>query len=88
MIIDCNQTKYEFDVVDQMCSTYNVGQNSKRWPLTVFLTEKMRGPETIGLTVSSGCALSIKKLPMLCNKSILMEILPRAEENFSKKLEV
>lgn len=36
MVIDYNQTKYGVDVVDQMCSTYNVARNSRRWPLTIF----------------------------------------------------
>ncbi|KAJ8963862.1 hypothetical protein NQ314_005331 [Rhamnusium bicolor] len=36
MIVDYNNTKYGVDVVDQMCASYSVARNSKRWSLTVF----------------------------------------------------
>lgn len=32
-----NNTKYEVDVVDQMCAQYNVARNTRRWPLAIFL---------------------------------------------------
>lgn len=31
-----NSTKSGVDVVDELCATYNVSRNSKRWPLTIF----------------------------------------------------
>lgn len=31
-----NRTKNGVDLVDKMCSLYNVSRNSRRWPLTVF----------------------------------------------------
>lgn len=31
-----NNTKYGVDIVDKMCSTFDVSRNSRRWPLTVF----------------------------------------------------
>lgn len=31
-----NVTKGGVDVVDELCSTYNVSRNSKKWPLTIF----------------------------------------------------
>ncbi|KAJ8949699.1 hypothetical protein NQ314_008163 [Rhamnusium bicolor] len=36
MIVDYNSTKYGVDVVDQMCASYSIARNSRRWPLTVF----------------------------------------------------
>lgn len=31
-----NSTKSGVDVVDELCATYDVSRNSKRWPLTIF----------------------------------------------------
>ena len=31
-----NSTKAGVDVVDELCATYNVSRNAKRWPMTVF----------------------------------------------------
>lgn len=31
-----NSTKAGVDVVDELCATYDVSRNSKRWPMTVF----------------------------------------------------
>lgn len=31
-----NKTKCGVDVADELCATYNVSRNSKRWPLTIF----------------------------------------------------
>lgn len=36
MIVDYNHSKFGVDVVDQMCGSYNVARNSRRWPLTIF----------------------------------------------------
>ncbi|XP_031335147.1 piggyBac transposable element-derived protein 4-like [Photinus pyralis] len=36
MVVDYNHTKFGVDVVDQMCASYNVARNSRRWPLTIF----------------------------------------------------
>jgi hypothetical protein len=33
-----NTTKGGVDVVDQICSNYDVSRNSRRWPLTVFFS--------------------------------------------------
>lgn len=36
MVIDYNNTKYGVDVVDQLCGSYDVARNCRRWPLTIF----------------------------------------------------
>lgn len=36
MILDYNATKSGVDVVDMMCSTYNVARNIRRWPMVIF----------------------------------------------------
>lgn len=33
-----NSTKVGVDVADQMCATYNVCRNTKRWPMIIFFT--------------------------------------------------
>lgn len=33
-----NQTKGGVDVVDKLCSSYNVARNTKRWPMVVFFS--------------------------------------------------
>ena len=33
-----NSTKSGVDTADQMCSSYNVGRNNKRWPMVIFYT--------------------------------------------------
>ena len=33
-----NGIKCGVDIVDQMCSTYNVAQYSRRWPMVIFYT--------------------------------------------------
>jgi hypothetical protein len=36
IITTYNLTKGGVDTVDQLCATYDVSHNSRRWPLTVF----------------------------------------------------
>lgn len=36
MILDYNATKSGVDVVDKLCSTYNVARNVRRWPMVIF----------------------------------------------------
>ena len=33
-----NQTKCGVDVADQMCASYNVSRNTRRWPMVIFYT--------------------------------------------------
>lgn len=33
-----NKTKDRVDTVDQLCCTYDVSQNSRRWPFTIFFS--------------------------------------------------
>lgn len=36
MITFYNSTKAGVDVVDELCASYSVSRNSKRWPMTIF----------------------------------------------------
>nr|XP_022900752.1 piggyBac transposable element-derived protein 4-like [Onthophagus taurus] len=36
IITDYNNTNYGVDMLDKMCSHYDVSRNSRRWPLTIF----------------------------------------------------
>lgn len=36
MITFYNSTKAGVDVVDELCGSYNVSRNSKRWPMTIY----------------------------------------------------
>lgn len=36
LITDYNRTKFGVDLVDQLCTQYDMSRNSRRWPLTVF----------------------------------------------------
>lgn len=36
IILDYNNTKGGVDIVDRLCSNYNVARNTKRWPMVIF----------------------------------------------------
>lgn len=86
-----NRTRCAVDVLDQLCSAYDVNRNSRRWPLTIFFDLLNIAGVNVLFVYSANKKKSTEKLPKTVAldlmKPLIFELIIHPTDNFKRNKE-